>query len=72
MVCTQLRTQLYMMVGKQLFALVEFAGIILPPSFYRDRPYNDRPLVPLLARCGRYPPGFGKSLVNQIKTFLHF
>jgi hypothetical protein len=40
-----------------IVALVEFEGIFLPPSFYRDVEDIFR-LVPLLARRGRCPPEY--------------
>jgi sugar phosphate isomerase/epimerase len=49
-----------------LAALVEFTGIFLPLSFYRNVKDNYRLLVPLLAGCGRCPPGYGKIDVNLI------
>jgi hypothetical protein len=46
-------------------ALVDLAGIFLPPSFYRDIKQDYWLLVALLAGHGRCPPEHGNNHINQ-------
>jgi hypothetical protein len=55
------------MVGT-VAALVELTCIFLHPSFDWDSKQEDRVLVPVLARHGRCPPGYGNPDVNQTPT----
>jgi hypothetical protein len=47
-------------------ALVDLAGIFLPPSFYKDIKQDYWLLVALLARHGRCPPEHGNNHIHMV------
>jgi hypothetical protein len=51
-------------------ALVNFTGIVLPPSFYGDVKQSHWLLVSLPAGRGRCPPGCVSNDVESIRSYV--